>query len=140
MMSTNNILSPAHGKPIIVPSQDIVLGMYYMTRERPFAKGEGKAFSGPEEVQMAFDQGIVHLQSRIRCRINGEVHKTTVGRALLSEIVPKELPFSSYNKVLTKKDLADLIDRCFRRTGNKQTVLLADRIMRTGFVQAMRAG
>jgi len=140
MMSTNNILSPAHGKPIIVPSQDIVLGLYYMTRERPFGKGEGKVFSSPIEVHYAFDSGVVGLQTRIKCRINGKVWDTTVGRALLSEIVPTEIPFNVYNKVLGKKDLAELIDVCYRLTGNKKTVLLADHLMQTGFKQAMRAG
>jgi DNA-directed RNA polymerase subunit beta' len=140
MMSTNNILSPAHGRPIIVPSQDIVLGLYYMTRERPFAKGEGKLFSNPMEVQYAHDAGIVSLQSKIRCRIQGKVETTTVGRALLSQIVPVEIPFSVYNRVLGKKDLAELIDHCFRLTGNKKTVLLADHLMQTGFKEAMRAG
>jgi DNA-directed RNA polymerase subunit beta' len=140
MMSTNNILSPAHGKPIIVPSQDIVLGLYYMTRERPFSKGEGKAFANPVEVQYAFDSGIVSLQSKIKCRINGKVYDTTVGRALLSEVVPTEIPFKAYNKVMGKKDLAELIDLCFRLTGNKKTVLLADHLMATGFKQAMKAG
>src|SRR5246127_2403653 len=110
MMSTNNILSPAHGKPIIVPSQDIVLGMYYMTRERPFGKGEGKVFSSPTEVHFAYDAGVVGLQTKIKCRIHGKVFETTVGRALLSEIVPEEIPFNAYNRVLGKKDLAELID------------------------------
>ncbi len=140
MMSTNNILSPAHGKPIIVPSQDIVLGLYYMTRERPFGKGEGKLFSSPTEVHFAYDTGIVGIQSKIRCRIQGKVVETTVGRVLLSEVVPAEIPFSAYNKVLGKKDLAELIDQCYRFTGNKKTVLLADHLMATGFRQAMRAG
>jgi DNA-directed RNA polymerase subunit beta' len=140
MMSTNNILSPAHGKPIIVPSQDIVLGLYYMTRERPFGKGEGKTFSSPIEVHYAYDAGIVGLQTKIRCRINGKLETTTVGRAMLSEIVPVAIPFSAYNKVLGKKDLAELIDICYRLTGNKETVLLADHLMQTGFKQAMRAG
>jgi DNA-directed RNA polymerase subunit beta' len=140
MMSTNNILSPAHGKPIIVPSQDIVLGLYYMTRERPFSKGEGKVFSSPIEVHYAYDSGVVSLQTRIKCRIQGKVQDTTVGRALLSEIVPEEIPFSVYNKVLGKKDLAELIDHCYRLTGNKKTVILADQLMSTGFKQAMRAG
>src|SRR6202012_4212580 len=99
MMSTNNILSPAHGKPIIVPSQDIVLGLYYMTRERPFGKGEGKIFSSPTEVHYAYDSAVVGLQTKIKCRINGNVESTTVGRAMLSEIVPTEIPFSAYNKV-----------------------------------------
>ncbi len=140
MMSTNNILSPAHGKPIIVPSQDIVLGLYYMTRERPFAKGEGKSFSSPIEVHFAYDSGVVGLQTKIKCRIHGKTCETTVGRALLSEIVPEEIPFSAYNKVLGKKDLAELIDQCYRLTGNKKTVLLADHLMQTGFREAMRAG
>lgn len=140
MMSTNNILSPAHGKPIIVPSQDIVLGLYYMTRERPFGRGEGKIFSSPNEVQFAADAGVVGLQSKIKCRIHGKVVETTVGRALLSEVVPQEIPFQAYNKVLGKKDLAELIDLCYRLTGNKKTVLLADALMSTGFKNAMRAG
>jgi DNA-directed RNA polymerase subunit beta' len=140
MMSTNNILSPANGKPIIVPSQDIVLGLYYMTRERPYAKGEGKIFSNPAEIEMALIAGAVHLQAKVKCRINGKIEETTCGRALLSEIVPKEIPFKVYNKILGKKDLAELIDTCFRLSGNKKTVLLADAIMQTGFKQAMRAG
>src|SRR4051794_25867916 len=122
MMSTNNILSPAHGKPIIVPSQDIVLGLYYMTRERWFTKGEGKVFGNPMEVQFAYDAGIVGMQTRIKCRVQGKIHDTTVGRVLLSEIVPVEIPFTAYNKVLGKKDLAELIDHCYRLTGNKKTV------------------
>jgi DNA-directed RNA polymerase subunit beta' len=140
MMSTNNILSPAHGKPIIVPSQDIVLGLYYMTRERPFGKGEGKVFSNPIEVRYAFDAGMIDLQTKIKCRIAGKLEETTVGRALLSEIVPTEIPFKMYNKIMGKKDLAELIDLTFRMTGNKKTVLLADHLMQTGFKQAMRAG
>lgn len=140
MMSTNNILSPANGKPIIVPSQDIVLGLYYMTRERPYAKGEGKIFSNPQEVEMALQSGAVHLQAKVKVRINGKIEETTVGRSLLSEIVPIEIPFKHYNKVLGKKDLAELIDLCFRLSGNKKTVLLADAIMQTGFKQAMRGG
>jgi len=140
MMSTNNILSPANGKPIIVPSQDIVLGLYYMTRERPFAKGEGKVFSSPTEVAYAYSTDHVHLQAKIKCRIHGKLHETTVGRALLSEIVPKEIPFEKYNKVLDKKQLAELIDICYRLAGNKKTVILADQIMSTGFKMAMRAG
>jgi len=140
MMSTNNILSPANGKPIIVPSQDIVLGLYYMTRDRPFARGEGKVFANPTEVAFAHDSGIVDLQAKVKCRIEGKIVETTVGRALLSEIVPTEIPFAEYNKILGKKDLAELIDRCFRLSGNKKTVLLADHLMQTGFKQATRAG
>ncbi|MBI3535770.1 MAG: DNA-directed RNA polymerase subunit beta', partial [Deltaproteobacteria bacterium] len=140
MMSTNNILSPAHGKPIIVPSQDIVLGLYYMSREKPFAKGEGKIFANPIEVHFAYDSGVVDLQAKIKCRLQNIIHETTVGRVLLSEIVPEDIPFTAYNKVLGKKDLAELIDQCFRLSGNKQTVMLADHLMTTGFKQATRAG
>ena len=140
MMSTNNILSPANGKPIIVPSQDIVLGLYYMTRERPFAKGEGKLFANPTEVLFALEHGRVALQARIRCRVQGETVDTTAGRAILSMAVPREIPFRLYNKILGKKELADLIDQTYRLTGNKQTVLLADALMQTGFRQAMKAG
>ena len=93
MMSTNNILSPANGRPIIVPSQDIVLGCYYMTRSRAFALGEGKIFSDPDEVRMAYDSGIVHLQAKIKCRVDGELVDTTVGRCILWEIIPKPLTF-----------------------------------------------
>ncbi len=107
MMSTNNILSPAHGKPIIVPSQDIVLGIYYMTRERAFAKGEGKVFASPEEVRVAYDQGEVELQAKIWVRMDGKRIETTVGRVLLYDIVPKRLPFESINKVMDKKQLAE---------------------------------
>src|SRR5207237_6615555 len=110
------------------------------TRERPFAKGEGKLFANPMEAHFAYDQGYVSLQSKIKCRVQGKVVDTTVGRAMLSEIVPEEIPFQAYNKVLGKKDLAELIDTCYRLTGNKKTVLLADHLMQTGFREAMRAG
>src|SRR5213596_859575 len=98
MMSTNNILSPAHGKPIIVPTQDIVPGLYYMTRERPGALGEGKVFSSPDEVRIAYDQGAVHLQARIKTRIDGALVETTVGRVLLADVVPPEIPFAEINR------------------------------------------
>ena len=103
MMSTNNILSPANGKPIIIPTQDIVLGIYYMTRERPYVKGEGKVFSNPEEVRIAYDANEVDLHARIRVRMNGELVETTVGRILLKEILPEEIPFSLINKVMKKE-------------------------------------
>jgi DNA-directed RNA polymerase subunit beta' len=140
MMSSNNILSPAHGKPIIVPSQDIVLGCYYMTREMPYAKGEGKTFSGVEEVRMAYDNEEVALQARIKCRLDGEIHETTVGRVLLWEIVPKGLDFSIVNRVLRKKELAALIDAAYRRCTSKETVILADRLKDMGYRQATLAG
>ena len=154
MMSTNNILSPASGKPIITPSQDIVLGAYYMTRERPFAKGEYRAtmkgktqightgglFASPEEVRSAFDQGEVALHAKIKCRIEGKHYDTTVGRVLLYEIVPPELPFSIVNRNMDKKALVDLIDQCYRIAGPKATVILSDRLMQTGFKHATMAG
>ncbi|HVG64417.1 MAG TPA: DNA-directed RNA polymerase subunit beta', partial [Hyalangium sp.] len=140
MMSTNNILSPAHGKPIIVPTQDMVLGIYYMTRAREFAPGEGRVFSSPEEVRAAYDHGEVHLQAKITCRINGKRKETTVGRVLLWDIVPRKVGFDAINKVLDKKSLGSLIDQCYRLTGEKETVLLADRIRSLGYTNATRAG
>ncbi len=147
MMSTNNILSPAHGKPIIVPSQDMVLGIYYMTRERHFAKGEGKIFSSPEEVRIAYDAGEVDLQARITVRIKNlvadespELIETTVGRVLLRDILPDAVPFSAINKVMSKKELSNLVDICYRLAGNKETVILADRLKETGFRYSTLAG
>jgi DNA-directed RNA polymerase subunit beta' len=140
MMSTNNILSPAHGKPIIVPSQDIVLGLYYMTRERPFATGEGKIFSGPDEVWMAWQAQEVHLQAKIKCRVDGKLVETTVGRVLLASYAPKVLPFENFNKVMKKKEISNLIDECFRVAGNKATVILTDRLKDIGYRFATLAG
>ena len=141
MMSTNNILSPANGKPIIVPTQDIVLGLYYMTRERPNAPGSGKRFSGFAEVRIAYDQGEVDLQAPISVRMDGgELVDTTVGRVLMYEIVPPEIPFAEVNKVMKKKELGDLIDLAYRRAGNKATVIFADKLKDLGFEYATRAG
>ena len=140
MMSTNNILSPASGKPIIVPSQDMVLGIYYMTREVPFARGEGKLFSSPDEVRMAYDANEVDLHARIKVRIHKQRFDTTVGRILLYEIIPAELPFEIVNKVMDKKSIADLVGECYRVAGNKATVLLADHLKNTGFHHATKAG
>mgnify|MGYP006271727709 CR=1 FL=1 len=140
MMSTNNILSPANGRPIIVPSQDIVLGCYYMTRERAFAKGEGMRFSSADELRAAYDHGAVDLQAAVECRINGDRVKTSVGRVLLYDIVPKRLPFNLVNKVMDKKALGELIDQCYRRCGQKATVLLADHLRTLGYSYATNAG
>jgi len=140
MMSTNNILSPANGRPIIVPSQDIVLGCYYMTRERAFAHGEGMRFASSDEVRAAYDHGAVDLQAAIECKVNGAREKTTVGRVLLYEIVPKELPFAVVNKVMDKKALGALIDSCYRKCGQKATVLLADHLRTLGYQNATKAG
>ncbi len=140
MMSTNNILSPANGKPIISPTQDMVLGLYYMTRVREFAKGEGSLFSDIDEVQAAYDQGEVDLQARITARIQGKRVETTVGRAFLGEILPSAVDFSLVNRVLDKKAIAQLIDQCYRLAGEKETVLLADRLRTLGFKFSTLAG
>ena len=140
MMSTNNILSPANGKPIIVPTQDMVLGIYYMTRPREFAHGEGMTFASANEVRAAYDQNAVHLQAKIKCRLDGKIYETTVGRVLLAEIVPERVGFDEVNKVLDKKQLGNLIDICYRLTGEKETVLLADRIRSYGYTNATKAG
>jgi DNA-directed RNA polymerase subunit beta' len=140
MMSTNNILSPANGKPIIVPTQDIVLGLYYMTRDRLQAKGSGRIFSNPTEVRMAYDQGEVDLQAPVTVRINGERVETTVGRVLLYEVVPPMIPFKEINRIMKKKELANLIDISFRLAGNKDTVILADRLKDMGYRHATKAG
>jgi DNA-directed RNA polymerase subunit beta' len=140
MMSTNNILSPAHGEPIIVPTQDIVLGIYYMTREKPFAKGENKVFSSAGEVRCAYDAGELDLHARIHVRMNGERVRTTAGRILLSEVVPQQIPFALINRVMTKRALAELFDRCYRTAGTKETVLLADRIKDIGYRFATLSG
>ena len=151
MMSTNNILSPANGKPIIVPSQDIVLGLYYMTLQRDDEPGEGMAFKDVSEIQQALDAGAVSLQAKIQCRYhtvdeNNEPItvrvETTPGRMLLSEILPKhpKVPFSLLNQVLTKREITNVIDEVYRHCGQKETVIFADRMMGLGFSNACRAG
>jgi len=153
MMSSNNILSPAHGEPIIVPTQDVVLGLYYMTRERVDANGAGMAFSDIAEVHRAFQCGAVDLHARIKARIrdvvvgeDGELVErvqlwdTTVGRALLSEIMPPGLSFDLVNRLMNKKAISSLINMCYRRVGLKETVVFADQLMYTGFSYATRAG
>jgi len=152
MMSSNNILSPANGDPIIVPSQDVVLGLYYMTRERVNAKGEGMVFADVSEVHRAYENRVVDLHARIRVRIeeeiindNGERERrvrhvnTTVGRALLSEILPKGLSFDLINQDMTKKNISAVINACYRALGLKETVIFADQLMYTGFHFATRA-
>jgi DNA-directed RNA polymerase subunit beta' len=140
VMSTNNILKPADGKPIIMPSQDIVLGIYYMTRLRPGARGEGRVFKDPSEAAMAYQLGEVELQSKVQCRLRGKRVQTTVGRIIFSETVPEEIPFEHYNKTLTKKDQAELLDVCYRLLGPKKTVLLADSMRSVGYRFGARAG
>ena len=141
MMSTNNILSPAHGKPIIVPTQDIVLGLYYLTREKPVdLETEPKKFSDLAEVRVAHDSGKLGIHDRILLRENGEMILTTAGRIILREIVPEEIPFASINKVMKKKELANLIDEAYRKCGDKKTVILADRLKDLGYHYATKAG
>ena len=153
MMATNNILSPAHGEPIIVPTQDVVLGLYYMTRERVDAKGTGMVFSDVSEVHRAFETGAVDLHACIKVRVerrndNDAIDScpsirlvdTTVGRALLSELMPEGLPFELVNQVINKRSLSALINACYRQVGLKETVVFADQLMYTGFSYATKAG
>jgi len=153
MLASNNILSPANGDPIIVPSQDIVLGLYYATRERINARGEAMAFADVPEVARAYYSGQVELHAAVTVRIreaefgpNGEKveklvrHRTTVGRALLSDILPVSLPFELINKALKKKEISKLINAAFRRCGLRETVIFADKLMQAGFGFATRAG
>ena len=153
MMSTNNILSPASGDPIIVPSQDIVLGLYYMTRESINAKGEGMVFADVDEVHRAFDAGVASLQAKVKARIkevvfddNGElvekytITDTTVGRAILSEIIPAGIPYELVNQDLGKKAISNLINSCYRQVGLKETVIFADHLMYTGFKYSTVSG
>ncbi len=154
MMSSNNILSPANGDPIIVPSQDVVLGLYYMTRERVNGNGEGMLFANIDEARRAFESGAAELQAKVRIRVptfevdeeTGDkvaVEKlvdTTVGRALLSEILPAGLDFELVNQPMSKKAISNVINACYRRLGLKKTVVFADKLMYTGFRMATMAG
>ena len=159
MMSTNNILGPAHGKPIIVPTQDIVLGMYYVSRDRPVGRGRYKTdengipisgfFSSPEEVRIAFDQGVLDIHARIKVRISTwdmegnpitKIFDTTTGRILIYDLLPDKMPFDLVNKVINKKQLGYIIDYCYRHLGEKETVLLADALRTFGYYYSTKAG
>ena len=154
MLASNNVLFPANGEPSIVPSQDVVLGLYYTTRERINGKGEGLIFSDIGEVQRALDASVVELTAKIAVRLTEytknketgeftpttELVDTTVGRALLSEILPKGLPFSNINKALKKKEISKLINASFRKCGLKETVVFADKLLQNGFRLATKAG
>ena len=153
MLASNNVLSPSNGDPIIVPSQDIVLGLYYMTREKINAKGEGAMFSDVGEISRAYETRQVELHAKITVRIKEYLvaedgtktekinrYETTVGRAILSEILPAGLPFPLVNKALKKKEISKLINASFRRCGLRETVIFADKLMYTGFTFAARAG
>ncbi len=145
MMSTNNILSPANGDPIIVPSQDVVLGLYYMTRERVNAQGEGMRLADVAEARRAYESGAADLQARVKVRIRDvilartgdggamQAGDTTIGRAILSEILPDGLAFDLINKVMDKKAISRLVNACYRQVGLKATVVFADQLMYTGF-------
>ncbi|MDH5722523.1 MAG: DNA-directed RNA polymerase subunit beta' [Alphaproteobacteria bacterium] len=151
MMATNNILSPANGKPIIVPSQDIVLGLYYISVALDNQKGEGMIFRGPGEIMHALEAGVVSLHAKIKCRYHTvdennepltEVVESTPGRMILSELLPRHpnVPFSILNQVLTKKEITNLIDTVYRHCGQKDTVIFCDRMMKLGFKYACKAG
>ena len=153
MLASNNVLSPANGDPIIVPSQDIVLGLYYMTRERINAKGDGMRFATVDELSSAWQSGLVDLNAKVTVRIKerlydeaGKVQERTLrvdtvaGRAMLSEILPPGLEFSHVNKVLKKKEISKLINAAFRKCGLKDTVVFADKLMYTGFSMAAKGG
>ncbi len=157
MMATNNVLSPANGEPVIVPTQDVVLGLYYMSRERINAKGEGMCFSDVSEVHRAYESGLIEVHAKVRVRmplamVEGTIEvagsessdtvivDTTVGRALLSEILPQGLPFSVFNRTLTKKVMSNLVNEAYRRVGLKAAVIFADHLMYTGYFYATRSG
>ncbi len=114
MMSINNILSPANGRPLAIPSQDMVLGCYWLTKEGAGAKGEGKVFYSPEEVRIAYDAGEVEEQARIKVRVQGKLVDATVGRVLLTEVLPQNIPFDFVNRLMTKKEMTKLIDAVYR--------------------------
>jgi DNA-directed RNA polymerase subunit beta' len=154
MLASNNVLSPANGQPIIVPSQDIVLGLYYATREKINGKGEGMYFADIAEIERALAAKVLEIQSRISVRltqyepaaVDGEWDEkiirveTTAGRALLSKILPKGLPFKAIDRALKKKEISKLIDESFRRCGLKETVVFGDKLMQNGYALATRAG
>jgi DNA-directed RNA polymerase subunit beta' len=151
MMASNNILSPANGDPIIVPSQDVVLGLYYMTRSKVYGKGEGMVFANIDEARRAYENGHAELQARVKVRVpmhdaDGETATvtrlvdTTVGRALLSNLLPKGLSFDLVNRDMTKKAISNVINACYRNLGLKKTVVFADQLMYTGFRFATKAG
>jgi DNA-directed RNA polymerase subunit beta' len=140
MMSVNNLLSPANGKPIVSPTQDMVLGIYYLTKERVNARGEGKVFSDTSEVRSAFDAGVLEEHAGIKVRLNGELIDTTCGRVLFSEILPDEIPFEMANMDMSKKEIAKVIDHSFKVAGKRKTVVFLDKLEKLGFEYATRSG
>ena len=140
MLSTNNVLSPANGRPIVVPTQDVVLGIYWMTKERPKSKGKGLVFPNMDAVRMAYDRDIVALQAGIKVRHEGEIVDTTVGRVLLYEVMPDTVPFSRVNRLLKKKELAEVIKESFMKSGSGETIYLLDKLKELGFAYATQSG
>ncbi len=140
MMSVNNLMSPANGRPIVTPTQDMVLGIYYMTKEKSDATGSGKYFSDPEDVRSAYDAGIVEAHARIKVRMDGQMVETTAGRVIFGEILPEGIPFSMVNRELTKKELQKLIDYIYKRIGRRETVVFLDNLEKLGFANATRSG
>ncbi len=140
MMSINNVLSPANGRPLAIPSQDMVLGCYWLTQERPGAMGEGKVLYSPEEVRIAYDAGQLDEQAKVRVRIDGVLKDTTVGRVLFGEILPAGLDFSYVNRVMSKKEMTRLLDAVYREAGLHDTVKMLDKLKELGFYYATKAG
>ncbi|MDZ7374826.1 MAG: DNA-directed RNA polymerase subunit beta' [candidate division KSB1 bacterium] len=138
MLSSHNILSPAHGGPLAIPSQDMVLGLYYLTKARSGERGEGKIFSSPEEVLIAYDQGKLGLHARIKVRINGELVETTTGRVIFNQIVPPELGF--VNQLLNKRRIGQIVSKAFKTIGNYRTVQFLDQLKDLGFYYATKSG
>jgi DNA-directed RNA polymerase subunit beta' len=140
MLATNNVLSPASGRPIVIPTQDIVLGVYWMTKDRPKSLGEGLIFPNMEAVRAAYDHNAVVLQAAIKVRYEDEIVDTTVGRVLLYDIVPEEIPFEMINRLLRKKELAEIIKTSFMLAGNEKTIYLLDNLKQLGFTYATKSG
>ncbi|MDH4224761.1 MAG: DNA-directed RNA polymerase subunit beta' [Deltaproteobacteria bacterium] len=140
MMATNNVLSPANGKPIMTPTQDMVLGLYWLTKELAGSAGEGKTFYTINDVRLAFDHGKVDQHAKIKFLIHKELVETTVGRVLLYDVIPKEIPFAVVNRQLKKKEMGSLVDLAYRLAGNRATVAMVDDLKRLGFMHATQAG
>ncbi|MCK4910607.1 MAG: DNA-directed RNA polymerase subunit beta', partial [Thermodesulfovibrionales bacterium] len=140
MMSVNNLLSPANGRPIVTPSQDMVLGIYFLSKGKDGGMGEGMVFSNADELEYAFASGVVEEHAKIKIRIDGKMQETTCGRVLFSRIVPEEVPFELINREISKKDLSGIIDYAFKHAGRRRTVVFLDALMQMGFGYATRSG
>jgi DNA-directed RNA polymerase subunit beta' len=148
MMSVNNILNPASGKPVAIPTQDMILGLYYLTKHRKGARGEGKMFGGPEEVRMAYDAGVISEHAEIKVKIDdapggkskASMVNTTAGRVIFAEAAPDGFPFSMLNKVMTKKEVGKLVEYCYKKIGKKATVIFLDNLEKLGFEYATISG